>query len=133
MKRQDYEKKLSNDAISSLIERLERFGDVLDDLSDLARLYAGVGKEVVTTRRSLKQVATALDYGEFFSRLTESHPEAAAHLSRAEVLRFELGRMHIRFRSDREKADFGWHRYSVESLTEKLYGVPCKLQVKQSP
>jgi hypothetical protein len=132
MKRADYEKKLSNEAIVNVIDRLEQLYEVLDGLAEFVRMNADLGREVINTRRSIKQVATALDKGEFMKLLAESHPEAAAQLSKAEILRFELGRMHIRFRSDHDKANFGWHRYAVEALAEKLYKVPCKLQVKQS-
>jgi hypothetical protein len=132
MRREDYKKALSNEQIESLIQKLDHFTGIIRDIAAVAELYSAMGKDTIRSRRALKHCDTPLDFGEFLQKVQEISPEAADYLKRADVLRFEVGRIHLRFQTEEEKASFGWHRHTIETLSAKLYGVQCKLLVRQS-
>jgi hypothetical protein len=132
MKRAEYEKTASNAEIKLLIEKAERFSEVLRDIASLAELYAAVSRDAMIARRSIKEGRTALDRAEFVRRLREVNPRAAEIFELAEVLKFDMGRIHLRFPTDRDKAAFGWHRHTIETVSKELYGQPFKVMIKQS-
>src|SRR4051812_42106549 len=118
MRIEEYKRQLANHDITKLVEQAQSHADFLRNMARLADLYAGVGEETLRTRRSVKQSRKALDYAEFLDYINAQNPSTAEALRDAEVLKFDWGRIHLRFATDKVKAAFGWHRHTVETLSE---------------
>jgi hypothetical protein len=131
MRRKEYERAASASEIQILISKAERIGEVLRDIASLADIYASVCRDAERARKSVRQGQIPLDYSEFLRALRQLDPRAAEMLDDAELLKFDLGRMHLRFTTEKEKAAFDWHRHTIEALTQKLYGTKFNVIVRQ--
>lgn len=131
MIREEHSRQLSNEQLETLLQRLSKATEFLRDLANIGDMYVEAGRTTIVTRQSAKQGRKTLDFGEFFEYLKQRNADAAHILGKAQIIKFDWGRIHIRFPSDAIAASLGWNRQQIEMLAEKFYGTPFRIMVKQ--